>query len=481
MEQEKQSGTLKNTVKIKNSGPCKKKITIEIPRQKINDAMDKKYEQLRKEAAIPGFRKGRAPRRLLEKRFGKETVEQIKLQLLAEASETALKDNDIDALREPDLDYENIEMPEEGAFKFDFEVEVRPEFKLPELEGIAVTRSSLEVTDKQIDSEIERLQKYSGLWIPREDGEVTLEDQIIADVVLKIETVEEEQKFDNIEIFVRDNGFVAGIPVEKLDKLLAGAKAGETRKTTVKVEKTYFKEEYRGKKIDIQITIKEIKWLKPAELNEDFLKRFGAEDAKELRERISDNLHDRLEQQSRGEMAEQIYKYMLDKVKFDLPTDIVADQAQTILRRQTASLMQRGLAGEQLKEEMQKLQAASEEQAKQQLKTFFIIDKVADKLGIEVTEEEINGRIARLAIQQGQRPERIREQMLRNGTLAQFRSQVREEKCIAKILDSAKITETGGGKKIKKAVKKTVKKPVRKMAKKADSTTKKPVKKKTNK
>ena len=99
-------------------------------------ATDEKYENLRKEALVPGFRKGRAPRRLLEKRFGKDTSEQIKLTLLAEASESALKDSKLDTLGEPDIDFDKIDMPAEGPLKFDFEIEVRPEFELPELEGI---------------------------------------------------------------------------------------------------------------------------------------------------------------------------------------------------------------------------------------------------------------------------------------------------------------------------------------------------------
>jgi trigger factor len=118
----------------------------------------------------------------------------------------------------------------------------------------------------------------------------------------------------------------------------------------------------------------------------------------------------------------------------------------------------RGLSREQIEEQMEQLKAGSEQQAKQQLKTFFIMDKIADKLEVDVSEEEINGHIARLAIQQGQRPERMREQMVREGSLTQFRLQVREDKCIAKLLESAKMSEIEPAKAAKKAAKKTTKK-----------------------
>ena len=454
----------KDIVTIENVGPCKKKVTIEIVWEKIKKATDKQYEDLGKEALVPGLRKGPAPRRLLEKRFGKETTEQIKLTLLADASKSAIEDNKLQTIGEPDIDFENVKLPTEGSLTFDFEVEVRPEFDLPQLEGIPVTKTTLEVTDEQIDREIEQIQRWSGVWTPREEGSVELEDQIIADAVLKIEEIEEEQKLDNVEIYVRQNGFVGAIPVEKLDELLVGAKAGPTKEKSVDVPKTFFREEYRGKKVKIRISIKDIKWLKPSEIDENFLKRYDVEDQDELREKIQDTLHSRLEAQSRTEMTEQIFMYLLDKTDFDLPMNVVAEQASSVLQRQYTNLLMRGLSREQIGEQIEQLQAGSEQQAQQQLKTFFIMDKIAEKLEIKVSDEEINGHIAQLAMQRGQRPEKMREDMERNGTLAQFSLEVRQDKCIAKLLETAVITE----KKPEKKAKKT-----RKTAKKAEKKTEK--------
>jgi len=473
---------VKNKVKISNAGPCRKKIVVEIPRQTIDSAFDEQYGTLAKDAEVPGFRKGRAPRRLLERRFGKDVTEQVKLKLLSDAGDSAVKDNELNILRDPDIDYEKIELPGEGPLKFEFEVEVRPQFKLPELEGINVTKTKLEITDDQVEREIDQMRKYIGLWTPRQDQPVEAEDQIIADVILNIEGIEEAEKLDNTEIYVRPNGFVGSIPVEKLDDLLVGAKTGDIKKTTVNVPDTYFREQYRGKKVDIEIDIKEVKWLKPADINEAFLSRMGVDNVDELKERIRDSLTSRLEQQVRAEMAEQIYKYMLDNVEFDLPTDIVADQADMILKRQFSSLLQRSLPPEQIEQRMKELQAASANQAKEQLKTYFIMDAVAEKLGVEVTDEEINGHIAQLAIQRNQRPQQVREQMSRDGSLAQFGLQVRDQKCIDKLLESAKITEVKAAKKAKKLkktaekVKKSAKKAEKKIIKTADSD-KKPAKK----
>lgn len=431
-----------NIVTIEDAGPCKKKVLIEIPEEAIKNAADEQFRELHKGAEVPGFRKGRAPRRLLEKRFGKEVAEQVKLKLLADASEAAVKDNELEALGEPDVDFENIELPEEGSMKFDFEIEVRPEFELPPLEGIAVTKTKLEVSDEQIDREVKQMQRLSGLWTPRAEADaVESEDQLVANVLLKVEGVEEEEKLDNAEIYVRANGFVGAIPVEKLDELLIGAKVGDTKETSVDVPKTFFREEYRGKKVGVKIEVKDVKWLKPGELDENLFKQVGVEDEEEMREKIQDTLQNRLEEQGRTEMTEQIYKHLLDNTSFELPLDVVAQQATVALQRQYSSLVMRGLSREQIEEQIEQLQAGSEQQAERQLKTFFIMDKIAEKLDISVSEEEINGHIAQLAMQRQQRPEQMREQMARDGSLAQFSLEVRQNKCIAKLLETAEVSE----------------------------------------
>lgn len=494
-EQEQEAKTAKNIVTIEDAGPCKKKVLIEIPEESIKEAVDEQYKDLGREAVVPGFRKGRAPRRLLEKRFGKETNEQIKLKLLAEASDDAIKDKELDILGDPDIDFEKVELPATGPMKFEFEAEVRPEFELPTLQSIPVNRPKLEVTDDQITREIDQLRRWAGVWTPREDGEVEQDDQIVADILLKLELTEEEKarqaeqaekaekgeedeeetkvieaetKLDNTEVYVRPNGFVGAVPVEKLHELLVGAKVGDKKATTVEVPKTYFQEDYRGRKVDVEIDIKDIKYLKPAEMNETFLQRYHVETEDDLRDQVRDNLQAQFETRVRNEMSEQIYQYLLDNTTFDLPLDIVARQAGTILQRQYISLLQKGLSRQQVEEQMEQLRAGSEEQAKEQLKTFFIMDRVADKFEIEVTEEEINGHVAQLAVQRGQRPEKMKEQMERDGSLAQFRMDIRQNKCINQLLESADITETQPKeaekkpKKAKKAAKKTAKKPTRK-------------------
>ena len=458
---------IKNIVTIEEAGPCKKKVAVEVPQDAIKEALDEQYKELKNEALVPGFRKGRAPIRLLEKRFGKDISEQVKLKLLASASESALKDNKIQQIGDPNIDYEKVTLPETGSLKFDFEVEVRPDFELPSLEGIAVNKPRFEVTDQQVSDEIAGLQKRSGMWVPQEGGSVEEGDQIIAHAEIKAEGDSEEERRDNVEIQVRTNGLVCGIPVEKLNDLLAGAKQGDVKETTVEVATTFYDEKYRGKKLNIKITVKDIKRLRPAELDQRLFDMFGVKDEADLREKVREMLAGRTEQKTQEAIKEQVYKYLLDSTSFDLPAAVVAAESMNVLRRQYSNLMMYGMPKELLDERMEELRASSEERAKEQLKTFFIMDKIAEKLGVEASEEEINGHIARAAAQRGRRPEKMREEMVRDGSLAQFALQVREEKCVNKLLETAKITDIDAAE-FQKTAEESKKKPKKTAAKKKE-------------
>jgi trigger factor len=471
----------KNIITVSDDGPCKKRVEIEIPAEVIHGKLDEKYKELRKEAVVPGFRKGRTPIRLLEKRFGTDITQQVKLELMATASEEAIKDNGIDSLRDPDIDHEKIELPEDGPLKFEFEVEVRPEFDLPELEGIAVEKPKVEATDERVKEELAALQKRAGIWAPKEKGGAAEDDQVIADVVLVTEGSADHDKRENTEITVRENGFVAGIPVEGLDKLLTGAKQGDEKKTTVDVPATYFNEDYRGKKVDVTISVKEVKQMEPAELNEDFFKRLNVADVDELKDNLREQMSQQAERQARAAMSEQIYAHLREKTTLDLPESVVAEQSLSLLQRQYSNMLMQGMAKEQVDEQMDQLRASSEQQAAEQLKLYFVMDKIADKFKIEVSEEEINGHIAYVAATRGRRPEKMREELARDGSLAQFALQIREEKCIEKILEKATITEVEPKKPA--AAKKTAKKKTaaKKTTKKKETDDTKPAAKKTTK
>jgi trigger factor len=131
----------------------------------------------------------------------------------------------------------------------------------------------------------------------------------------------------------------------------------------------------------------------------------------------------------------------MEKVDIELPEGLSERQAGRILQRRASDMIMRGAQQEDIEQQLAELRAASKEMAQQELKTLFILDAVANKLDIEVNDQEVNGRVVQIAMQQGQRPQKVRDEMARNGQLQQLYVQIREEKAIEKILEQAKVTE----------------------------------------
>ena len=447
-------------VEISESGAWKKKISIVIPRSEIDKELNKDYDEFRRTALVPGFRKGRAPRRLVEKRFGEEVDEKAKLRLLTQVFEQIDEDHDFEILGEPDLDIEKIEVPETGDMSFEYEIEVKPEFELPELEGIKVEKPLFEVTDDRVNESLEALQRRAGKLEDVTEG-AKEDDMVTADVTMTAEGLEEPETREGVPMRVGSTA-VMGVMIEDMGKVLDGAKAGDSKTCSAEAPDTHEKEEVRGKKVEFALEVKEVKRLIPAELNDEFYGMFGVADEAELRERITEDLEDRADREVRGMMKRQINEHLEKSVEFELPEGVAARHANRVLQRRYYELLQEGVPNDQLEENIERLRAASSAESARQLKMSFILEKAADKLEVEVTEGEVNAFIAQTAATYQTRPERLRDQMAKEGRLEQLRDEIASEKVIDRILEMAEVVDAPpvekAEEKPKKAKKKTSKK-----------------------
>jgi trigger factor len=155
-------------IRIEDSGPATKKVHVEIPQDRIASKLEEQYNDLRQQAAIPGFRVGHAPRKLIEKRFAGDVKEQVRRQLISESYEQAVEKNSLQVIGEPQFDNPDlIQLPENGPLTYSFEVEVQPEFTLPELAGIKVKRPKVDITEKNIDQAMQNLREQQGTLVRR--------------------------------------------------------------------------------------------------------------------------------------------------------------------------------------------------------------------------------------------------------------------------------------------------------------------------
>ncbi len=470
------------TVKVEDAGPALKRLSVELPESRIKDKIESMYTELSDDAVLPGFRKGRAPRRLLEKRFKSSMSDQLKGQLISESYTQAIEDESLEVIGEPDVkDFDKIEVPEKGSLKYVVEVEIAPEVELPAFDKIKVNKTVHTVADADVDKEVDSYRERFGKPVTVEDGKSEEGDYLFADVKVyegKDAKDDAEVLHDAPDTYIlvpgktsEFKGHVAGIVVEDLGKLIKGKAAGDTESISMTGPAGHENEKIKGQPITVTISIKKIERIQPAPV-EDLPGMMGVESVDDLKSRVKEMLEQRHEQNSRADMHKQVADYLSENVELELPKGVTGRQTARVLQRQQMELAYRGVPEDEIAQQIAEAREGSEEEAIRQLKLFFILDKAAKDLEVEVNENEINGRIAMMAQQQGRRPEKLRQEMHKRGQIEQLYLQVREQKVMDQIIEKASITEveaTGDDKpaaKKKTTKKKTTKKKTTK--KKAD-------------
>lgn len=427
-------------IKIEDAGPATKKVSVEVPQELIATKLEEQFKQLRREAAIPGFRPGHAPAKLIEKRFHNDVRDQVRRTLISESYEQAISKNSLIVIGEPQFDHpDDIKLPESGSLTYSFEVEVQPDFQLPPLTNLSVKKPKVEVKDEHLDQAMLNLRQQQGVLVPVEDRGVEVGDYLVADVHLRADGNEVVHQHD-AQVIAKPGRF-AGIQLDDLDVKLQGMKPGEKREFTVHVPDTHADEKLRGKEATVEVAVKDIKKMELAEINQEFLDGLGFADEKELRDALLEQMLQRVEYDVQQSMRDQVNNYLLQNVYIDLPSTLSDRQAERVLKRRKIDLMTRGLPEEQVESKIEELRAHVKEEATRDLKLFFILQKIATEQNVDVSEPELNGRISMLAAQSGRRPEKLKQEMSADGSLLSMYVQMREQKALDKILETAKIEE----------------------------------------
>jgi trigger factor len=453
-------------VAVEDAGTLKKKVTVTVPAEKIAAKREEMFGELSTSAQVPGFRIGRAPRRLLEKRFGKEVQRDVRNAILGDSLGKAIEKSALKVLGEPDLDLDAIELPESGDLTYGFEVEVAPEFDLPELKGIPVNKPALAVTDGRVDEAIERIRLSHARY---EDTDAAAEAHDVVVVAAKITGDGLEETTATATLRVAP-GQIEGLPMLDLGEKLAGKKAGESAELSVKVPDVHPNESWQGKQAKVDLTINQVRKRVLPTIDDEYAKAMGYESLAELRESMKTRMGIQVEMEIRRAMRQQVDEYLVAQTNFELPEGVAKRHAARLLQRRYVDLLQMGLQQDQVEERMTQMQATVAEEAKRDLKLSFILAKIADDREIEVVDEEINAQVAHMARQSGQRPERMRHQLEADGTLEQVAMSIRESKVVEQLLSDATVTEAAAdpADEAKGApAKKTAKRAAKKAAKKA--------------
>jgi len=498
-------------VKVEDAGTLRKSLTISVPREHLTKEFDREYGDLVTEAVVPGFRKGRAPRRLVEKRYGREVGEQVQTRMLSNAYLAAVEKEDLKVLGDPEVwakpagkdtgeelmemttALSNIDLPDEGDFSFRCEVEIKPEFELPKLEGVQIEKPEISIEDKDVDEQIDRIRARRGTWAPvtDENAKVETDDLLICDIVLTADGKEYAKK-ENEQLAARPQ-FIEGVAVGDFGKKVEGTKVGDSVKIDVEMPDDHVTEDLRGKKAELSVTVNDLKRLKLPPMDKDFLEAQGFESEKEFKDFVRERMESELDWEIRKGMRNQVRKYLLDETKIDLPEGLSSRQAARVASRRIVEMQRQGVPIAEIEKHADELRTSAKEQAGAELKLYFILEAIAEEFDVDISEEELNSQIAQMAAMYGKRFDRMRDELSKDNGLMQMYLDLRDEKCIDKIIGDGNIVEpsgddgeSGGQKKAKKkkkaaaksekddddkpaAKKKTTKKTTKKASKKKSS------------
>lgn len=438
-----------NTTRIEDAGPSRKKLVIEIPAEAVDEKLDESILTLASEAELPGFRKGRAPRALIQKRFGEAVRNEAKNALVASAYQEAVEEHKLKVVGDPISDELPDLVLEPGKpLSITIDIEVAPEFTMPEIEGIEIYKPEFEVSDEMVASEVEKICINEGDLEERETPEPG--DYLTGHGIMRGTPAgsSEEKEFYNIPGAVvqvpppekEGKGMVLGVMVDDFSKQLGLPKPGETVTIKVKGPDNHEVEDIRGTDLTVTFQIDRVDRIIPAELN-TVVDRYGFQFADELRETVRSRLKQRAIIRQQVAMRQQIADYLVEHTEIDLPERLTAGQAARTLDRRRMELAYRGVPENEIEEHIAELRASSDKSAVRELKLFFVLNQIADDLEVTVTEGEMNGRIAQLASEQGVRPEKLRQELIRRNRVGQIFSQIREHKAMDEVVKKAKVTD----------------------------------------
>ena len=439
------------TVTIDDIGPGRKCLTIEIPGERITSTLEEGYEKLKTDAQIPGFRKGRAPMRLIQKRFGTSVKDDVRGQLISDSFSQACQQENLDVIGEPDIpDIDDLKLPDQGPMTFKVEVEVAPQVELPAFEELKVEKVASEVTDADMDQELDDWRLRYGETTELLDAKIQKRDYVKCDVRI----YSGENGDDSAELLAHHpdsyalvhgkdhdyKGHIAGIMIDDLGKKLTGKTVGDQVTISMTGPSAHENEDIKGKPITLKIEIESVQRVEPAD-DQMLLEQTGVDALDDLKQQIRQMLQSRRQAEQTAQMHEQLCQQLAERVDLQLPQGLTGRQTERALYRRKMDMAMIGISEQEIEKRMAQLRTSSEEDACKQLKQFFILTQAAKTLEVEVSEAEVNGRVAMMATQRGQRPEKMRQMMQKSGELEHLYLQIREHKTLDTILQKANVVE----------------------------------------
>ena len=424
---------------VEQLSPTRVRINVEVPFTELQPDFDRAYKQLAQQVRLPGFRPGKAPAKLLEARIGRGAVlEQVVNDALPSRYSQAVTSSDVQPLGQPEIEITKIE--DGGELVFTAEVDVRPKIELPDLDALTITVDPIEVTDEDVESELESLRARFGTLTGAERA-AQKGDFVSIDVSASIdgEQVPEAQS----EGISHEVG--SGQLVEGLDDAIVGLSAGESRVFTT----TLAAGEHAGQTAQVTVTVNSVKERELPELDDEFAQLASEFDTIE---ELKANLSDQVARFKRIQQAEKIrdaaIETLIEQVDVPLPEAVVQAQVDETVHnalhgldhdedRLADALAEQGSSREEF-------EADARQNAEKAIKTQFLVDAIADELNVQVGQDDLSERLVLQSRQYGVEPQQLLQFLQENNQLPAMFADVRRGKALAVVVRGATVKDTAG-------------------------------------
>jgi trigger factor len=424
---------------VENLSPTRVRLAVEVPFDDLKPNLDAAYKAISSQVRVPGFRPGKVPARIIDQRVGRGTVLQEAVnEALPRLYSDAAREHELQPLGQPEIDITNLD--DGTSLTFTAEVDIRPEITLPDLDGIAVTVEDAEVTDADVDEQLEELRDrfgtLKGVDRPAEEG-----DYVSLDLVSRVDGEEVEGgSASGLSYVVGSDDLVDG-----LDDAITGKKGGEdaTFATTLR------QGEHAGSEAEITATVKSVKVKELPEIDDEFAQLASEFDTvTELRDDLRTRLT-RVKTLEQGAQArDHLLKQLIDTVEFPLPESAVTaeiDARQHDIVHSlghddelfTRYIEAQGKTREEFDAEMR-------EGAESSVRAQFILDAVAEKTEVQIGDSELTEYLVRQAARYQMAPQEFANQIVQAGNLPMLVADIRRNKALAEVLESTTVTDASG-------------------------------------
>ena len=412
------------------------KLTIEVSAEDLDKAMEKAYQKQKSRISLPGFRKGKAPRKMIESMYGKGVfMEDAVNSLVPQEYTKALGECDLEIVSQPEI---NVTQMEPGkALIFTADVAVKPEVTLGDYKGVEVPKSEIAVTDEEVDAEVKKEQDKNARTVAVEDRAAANGDITTIDFEGFVDGVAfDGGKGTDYALTLGSGTFIPGF-----EDQLVGANAGDHVEVKVTFPEEYQAKELAGKEAVFQCDVKKIETKEVPELDDEFAKDVSEFDTlAEYKEDVKKKLTEKKEKEARTAKENAAVDKAIENAQMDIPEPMTKTECRQMMDDFSRRMQQQGLSMEQYfqftGQSMDKMMEDMKPQALKRIQTRLVLEKVAEAENIQPSEEEITEEIQKMADAYKMEADKIREAIGESG-LEQMKKDMAVQKAVTVIADAA--------------------------------------------